>query len=393
MVVVRRAARPVVVSAYTSPVSTIFVQGQLAYLRSQGFHPVVVCSPGQQAEEVAREEGADYRPVPMERNPRPIADLCSLVTLIRLFREIRPDVVNAGTPKAGLLASLAAYLTRVPVRIYTLHGFRHESSSGLQRHLLVFLERLACSVVHRVVAVSPSVLEMGESLSIIPRGKGLILASGSSGVDVAGFRARNPSPSDRAATRAALGIPDDAVVIGFVGRLVKRKGIGELLQAWSALRKDHPELFLLIVGGLDDAQPLPRELLAAIARDERIIAAGHSDDVARMMGSMDVFALPAHWEGFGNVLVEAAALGLPVVSTTGTGTRDAVRHGHNGTLVPVHDVAALTDALRSYIVDPKLRALHGSRGPEWAERFDKRHVWRALVSLYRELLGVYPATR
>mgnify|MGYP002018508264 CR=1 FL=1 len=376
-----------VVTAFTAPVSSVFVEGQSAYLKRRGYSPVLLSSYGDRVAEMARDEGAEYYAVEMERDPKPIADLVALFRVVRLLLSLRPEIVNAGTPKAGLLCSLGALLARVPVRIYTLHGFRHESMSGAGQRLMIWIERFICRIVHEVVCVSPSVLSLGRELAIIPEGKGRVLASGSCGVDLAPFTQHREGPADRPSERERLGIPAHATVVGFVGRLIPRKGVSELISAWARLRDKYDDLYLLILGPYEDSQPLPAATVETIERDDRIVSLGYNPNVAEHMALMDIFTLPAHWEGFGNVLVEAAATGLPVVSTTGTGTRDAVSEGHNGLLVPPRDETSLYEALDRYVSDPQLRREHGDNGKKWAPRFDRERVWEATADLYDDMTG------
>lgn len=382
--------KKLVVTAFTAPVSSVFVMGQSAYLKRRGYSPVLLSSHGDRVAEMAQDEGAGYYAVEMERDPNLVSDLMALFRIVRLFLSIRPEIVNAGTPKAGLLCSLGAFIARVPVRIYTLHGFRHESMSGVGRRLMIWIERFVCRIVHEVVCVSPSVLSLGRELSIIPQGKGRVLASGSCGVDLTPFAHWRHGLVNRSSERERLGIPAYATVVGFVGRLIPRKGVSDLIDVWARLRKKYDDLYLLILGPYEDSQPLPPTTVETIEQDDRIISLGFNPHVAEHMALMDVFTLPAHWEGFGNVLVEAAATGLPVVSTTGTGTRDAVSEGYNGLLVPPRDGVRLYDALDRYLSDPELRRVHGDNGEKWASRFDREIVWQATADLYDEMTGSGP---
>lgn len=378
----------IVVTAVTASISAVLIKGQLRYLKSQGYRPVLISSPGPEIEKLAADECIPFIPVYMKRDIRLLHDLRSLLILIREIKKIGPDIVNAGTPKAGLLCTLAAWVCRVPVRIYTLRGFRHESASKMLKWLLVRIERLVCRLSHYVICISPSVLSLGVSERIIPESKGLVLGSGSSnGINLKRFSPERFTPSDREEMRNQLGINHKDMVIGYVGRLVPRKGITELVQAWQVVHKQYPATKLLIVGAYEENQPLPRETIATMRNDRSIIATGHVSDVERYFAIMNIFTLPAYWEGFGNVLIQAAAMRLPIVTTNVTGARDAVKANHNATVIPSHDVGALKDALLRYIDDEDIRKKHAEAGHEWVrQNFDERQVWASLCSFYESCL-------
>lgn len=386
------SAGAIVVTAITASISAVLIKGQLAHLKSEGYHPVLISSPGPEVEKLAADECIPLIPVYMKRDIGLLRDLRSLFTLIREIKKTRPDIVNAGTPKAGLLCMLAAWICRVPVRIYTLRGFRHESATPMLKWVLISIESLVCRLAHKVICISPSVLSLGLNERIIPKDKGVVLGSGSSnGIDLKRFSAERFTCSDRDVLRKQLGINKDDLVVGYVGRLIPRKGITELVQAWQVVHAQYPATKLLIVGPYEDDQPLPPETISAIRSDRSIITTGLVSDVERYFLSMDIFALPAHWEGFGNVLIQAAAMGLPIVTTNVTGACDAVKADYNATLIPPQDVDALVAGIVRYIEDKNIRQKHGEAGPEWVRRnFDQGQVWEALCSFYENCLRKRP---
>src|SRR6266568_5224877 len=227
-------ARPRLVIAVNSAIAVGFLQGQLQFFHDRGFDVTVLCPKRRKNEwEVGRPEGFPIIEVPLEREIAPLQDLVSLWHLWRIMRALRPMVTNVGTPKAGLLGGFAAWLNRVPCRIYTLHGLRFETTRGLQRRLLVWAERLACRFAHRVICVSDSVCEKAIASGLATQERMLVLGSGScNGVDASRF-APSPQIMKRATQlRRELGIPMRAPVVLFVGRLTRDKGIPELAQAF-----------------------------------------------------------------------------------------------------------------------------------------------------------------
>ena len=255
----------------------------------------------------------------------------------RLLRRIKPVICNSGTPKAGLLVGLAAWLNRVPCRIYTLRGLRLETAKGIKRMILTITEKMACFSAHRVVCVSASLRERAIALGLVARSKTVLLGAGSSnGVDPSRFE---PTPQRRLrwrrALRVDLGIRPDQPVIGFAGRLTRDKGLPELVAAFQSVRQDLPEAVLLLVGDYEEGDPVPEEMRNAIESETGIHRVGFTSQIELYYLVMDIFVLPTHREGFPNTVLEAQAAGLPVVTTVATGAVDAIEDGVTGLLTPV----------------------------------------------------------
>ena len=376
----------------TVPISLGFLRGQIEFMRRRGYHVHAIASPGPELDEFARAEAVAVHPVPMTRTISPLRDLGSLWRLWRTLRRIRPDVVHAHFAKSGLLGMLAALLAGVPVRVYHQRSLNYLAYSGLRRRVLLGAERVTCFIAHRVLSVSHSNRMLTIQEGICASAKIEVLAGGSGqGVDAAGRFAPAP-PAVRCATRAEHGIPQDATVIGFVGRMVREKGIVELAAAWRQLRNVNEGLHLLLVGPLEKSRPeetLRAELLADLREDPRVHLVGLVRDTPRFYAAMDVVALPTYREGFPNVALEAAAMELPIVASTIPGCTDAVQDGVTGTLVAPRDAAALARSLQRYVFDPELRAEHGraARRRVLAE-YRPQAIWEAIDAEYRNLLRV-----
>lgn len=379
---------PRLLYAVTAPESTSFFQGRLAYLRQQGFDVHLVSSPGSELLRTGQQERIAIHALPMRRPIALIADTVSLVRACILVRRLRPDIVDAGAGKAGLLFSLAAVLCRVPYRVYSLYGLRLETTRGILRWTLARMVRLACACAHRVYCISRSVRQKAIELRLARPDKFFIIGSGNvKGVSVADFA---PSPEvlqQVERLRQELRIEAGAAVVGFVGRLVRDKGIKELVDAYLLMRSRFPSLVLLLVGPFEEGDPVDSRTRELIEATSGIVTVGRVEDVVPYYHLMDVLAFPTHREGFGTVALEAAAAGKPVVTTDATGAVDSVVHGVTGFIGPVGDVEALASALGRLIEDPVLVQKMGQAGQERVLRdFRPETIWVGYERVYRELL-------
>jgi glycosyltransferase involved in cell wall biosynthesis len=380
--------RPRVIHAVTASGTTRLMRGQLRHLREAGFDVTVVASPGPRIDGVAAEEGVAKAPVAMKRTMAPLQDLRSLWQLWRVVRRLRPTLVNFGTAKAGLLMGIVSWAARVPCRVYTVHGLRLETTRGTKRWILVRTESIACRCAQRVICVSESVRRRVLELGLAEKEQTVVLGAGSfNGVEADRFAPTPERVNAGRRLRRELGIPPDAPVMGFVGRLTKDKGVPELIEAFSRLRPRFPELRLLLLGRFDPHDPVPEGTRRCLLSDQGIVSAGYVDDPASHYQVMDVFALPTYREGFPTVALEASAAGKPVVATRATGAVDAVVDGTTGLLVPVGDVQALTEALGRLLADPGLAGRMGLAGQERVRReFSRERIWQELAALYWHLL-------
>jgi lipopolysaccharide/colanic/teichoic acid biosynthesis glycosyltransferase len=400
------ADRPRLLNVVTSALMVGKLPGQLQYLHERGFDVTIISPGGEGLDQMARHEGVRAIEMPMARQISPLRDVMSLWRLARVMRALRPTITNVGTPKAGLLGGLAAWLNRVPCRVYTLRGLRFETTKGLKRFLLISAEKLACRFAHRVICVSYSLREKAIDAGLTSREKTVVFGSGSSnGVDVQRFSS-TPDMMRRAADlRCELGIPAAAPVLGYVGRLTRDKGIPELTEAFLVLGNQFPDLRLLLVGRFEDEDPLPVETRRHLETNANVILAGHQkrqrsrqvahqrrddwpvDDAAPYYALMDVFVLPSHREGLPNVVLEAQAVAKPVVAARATGVLDAVIDGQTGLLFPIGDVAALADAVTNLLQNKDLaHKLSRAAQKRVHCEFRQEQIWEALHQEYLALL-------
>lgn len=354
-----------IVHITTVPMSLRFLRGHVTYARNMGADVDIISSPGELLQQFAKETSAEVHAISMSRKITPMRDLRALLQLYRLIRSLRPDVVDSHTPKGGLLGMLAAWLARVPRRVYHVHGLPLSTAHGWKRLLLKGCEAVACRLAHQVLCVSDSLRECLIQERLVASQKVSVVGKGSiDGIDASEFNHEQRENGTRQKVRLNFSIPTEALVIGFVGRIVREKGIEELAIAWRRLREEFPTLHLLLVGPVESHDPVSEATTELFKNCSRVHQSGFVERTAPYYAAMDVLAFPTHREGFGLAAAEAAAMKVPVVSTRIIGCVDAIADGVTGTLVPPQDVEALTAALRRYLVNPALRQQHGEAGQQ-----------------------------
>ena len=374
---------PTILIGVTHAQTCLVLGARLRALRKAGFRVLLLSSPGPLLDQTAAREGVERIALPMQRGMAPFADLVALFRLWRLIGRCRPDLVEFSTPKAGLLGSLAAWLRGVPRRVYMLRGLKLEGTSGFKRRVLLAAERIAARSAHVVLCNSESLREEALALRVADASKLRLLGEGSSnGVDIERF---SPGPSQ---VRKELGIPPSAPVIGFSGRLTRDKGLPELLEAFDLILAAEPATRLLLVGWFDAAEDaLDPELRERILRHSNIHCTGFVGDTAPYYRAMDLLVLASWREGFPNVVLEAAATGIPVVTTESTGARDSVIPEVTGLLIPPGYPYAIYEAAMKLIRDPERRRRMGRAARAWIlEHYAEARVVGLTVDCYKGLL-------
>jgi glycosyltransferase involved in cell wall biosynthesis len=378
--------RPRLVHVTTTDISLALLLGpQLRAFADAGYDVIGVSAPGPFVEQL-RAAGIEHEPLRhATRAVAPYRDAAALVELRRLFRRLRPDIVHTHNPKPGLYGRLAARWAGVPAVVNTVHGLYATADDGRAKRAVVYrLERLAARCSQAELVQNPE--DMATLAAIgVPAAKLHLLGNG---VDLDRFRP--PTADQRSRARADLGVGDDDVVVGVVGRLVREKGYPELFQAAGVV----PVPVVFVVAGPDDDAKADAITASdrATAEANGVRLLGFRHDVERLYHAMDVYVLASHREGFPRSAMEASASGLPIVATDIRGCRQVVDHGRTGLLVPPRDPAGLAAAITRLATDATLRLALGRAGQDKAiDQFDQQAVIDRTLAVYQSLLARAPA--
>lgn len=363
-----------------------FLGKQLNWFTDKGNKEFVVCSDSEELKEFSERYCFKYRAIDVLRKISITKDIKAVISVAKYIREIKADVVTGHTPKGGLIAMLAAHITRVPVRIYFRHGLVYETSRGVKRSLLVNIDRLASKLATKIVCVSPSVAKRSLEDKLNTASKQVVLANGTcNGIDTDRFSKGSVDTEKLQSLKKRLGINEGDFIIGFTGRLVRDKGIVELIRAYQAIRKQYQNMKLMLVGMLEIRDALPEDVVKTIKEDKGIISTGYVGyaTIEQYYALMDVYVLPSYREGFPTSVLEASAMEIPVITTRATGCCDSIVDGETGIFVN-HDEKDLEQALQRLYDAPSLRENMGKAGRKFVEdNFRQDIVWKEIEKLYQ----------
>ncbi|MFN3841575.1 MAG: glycosyltransferase family 4 protein, partial [Cyclobacteriaceae bacterium] len=334
--------------------------------------------------------GNAHRSVWLTRKITPLTDLVALFQLIGIIIRFRPRIIHSHTPKAGLLGMLAAWICRVPIRIHTVAGLPLMETKGIKLGLLKVTEQITYACAHKIYPNSKGLMEFIASHFKDYEKKLRIIGMGSSnGIDTTHFL-RTPELENVAKElRKKLGIADNGIVFGFVGRMVGDKGIRELVAAFKKINESGKKVYLLLVGKMEaDLDPIEKADREYINSTGNVFVVGYQHDVRPWMLAMDVFVFPSYREGFPNVVMQAACLELPNIVSDINGCNEIIQHGETGIVVPAKNQEALAEAMEYLLDNVQCREQFGKRAREFVKKhFEQRLVWDNLLKEYLDLLG------
>jgi len=364
-----------------------FIGEQFLYFSKKGYRLHVICSPSELLDNYAEQMNFSYSEININRAITPYRDILAIFRICLYIKRNRIDIVVGHTPKGALLSMIAAMIMRVPKRIYFRHGLVYETSTGYKRKILLNIDRLTAYCSHVVVCVSPSLYKTSIDDRLNRVEKQIILGKGTcGGVDTKNkFNINNLNKEKLCFLRNKLGIGNDTFVIGFCGRIVRDKGINELIEAFDKIRIHHPEkhFCLLLVGMFEERDTLSVNMINKVKTDIDIVYTGFvNDNIEYYYALMNLFILPSYREGFPISVLEASSMNLPVLTTRVTGCIDSIIDLYTGVFVG-NNSASILDGLEYYLSNPDLLNMHGENGRRFVEEnFEQTLMWPIIENLY-----------
>lgn len=381
---------PKLIRVTTVPLSLKYlVPGQARYMQENGFEVVVISSYGPEREEIMKKEGCRHQIIPMTRKVTPLSDLRSLWRLYRFFRKEKPDIVHSHTPKAGLLAMMAARLAGVKIRIHTIAGLRFVTTSGSLRKMLVAMEKLTAQSATHIWPNSRSLLSYIKKKRLVkPEKLGLIGSGSSNGVNLDRYSVAALKEDKLNTVKQLINYNEENIYFLAVGRIVHDKGIDELLKAFIEIHAGNDRTRLILLGAFEDeVDPVSDESRAILNTHPAIVQVGWSDEVEYFMHLSFALIHASYREGFPNVLLQAGAMGCPVICSRIEGNVDLIEQEKTGLLFEVRNEKELQEKMELALAHPAVMRQYAENLRQKVEcRFDQRFIWQQLHQRYRELL-------
>lgn len=374
--------KKLIIRASTIPTSLeTFCKDTLREL-SKNYEVIALSSPGKDLETIGKREGVRTVAIEMQRHISPLKDIVSLIKLIRLMKKERPWLVHSMTPKAGLLCMIASKFARVPNRIHTFTGLIWPTAKGIKQLILIFADKVLCYCATHIIPEGEGVKRDLARMRITRKPLHILANGNVRGIDLAHYQ-RNTEVMQKAEKI----VNRDLFTFIFVGRIVKDKGITELIEAFIKLHSTRQASRLLLVGHLEqDLDPLPKETITTIETHPAIEAVGKKDDIRPWMAAADTLVFPSYREGFPNVVIEAGAMGLPSIVTDINGSNEIIINRQNGIIIPPHNSDALYLAMKEMLDNKPLRNELAAKSRDLAaKRYDCKIVRKALYDFYASL--------
>ncbi len=362
------------------------LEGQLSYLNN--FYEVIAVSgKGASLDKVKEREKVRVEALEIQRKISPVKDLVSLFDLIKFFNKEKPTIVHSITPKAGLLSMIAAYFTGVPIRIHTFTGLIFPTKRGMFKYILIQMDRILCRCATHIYPEGQGVKEDLIKYKITKKPLKVLANGNINGINIKYFDPAIFPEKKKKMLREQLNIPTSNFIFIFVGRLVKDKGINELIQAFLKLSKSRKNISLLLVGSFEnDLDPLSAETITHIEINANIYSVGYQDDVRPYFAIADTLVFPSYREGFPNVVMQAGAMNLPSIVTNINGCNEIIEREINGLVIPPKNVNDLYEAMKLLIDEPVLYSnLKKFARQNIEEKYNREYVWQALLEEYKRL--------
>ena len=345
-----------------------------------------ICS---EDEEFASElpEFIHYFPVPMERGIS-ISGIKSMMQMKKIFVKEKFDLIQYSTPNASLYAALAGKLAGIPVRLYCQWGMVYVGFEGIKRQVFKAIEKIVCKLSTWIEPDSVSNLNFAHEENLYPQTKGSVIWNGSAcGINLEKFDI-SQKIKYRKDIREKYNFPEDSFVYGFVGRITKDKGINELLAAFKQIYESNSNVYLMMVGTTEKDDTVDESLFLWSKKCEHVIYTGFTDIVEQYLSAMDTYILPSYREGFGMGVVEAEAMGVPVIVTSNPGPVDAMKENENGIVVKKGSIKELLRAMKKLYEDKHIRKEYSSNAYDFAiNNFEQKKLFGKILLDRKRLLG------
>lgn len=373
-----------IIRVATVPLSlNILLRNQFKFLRKY-YHVVAISSPGEDLFEVGTRENVDIKGIEIKRKISIINDITALYKLYVYFRKEKPLIVHSITPKAGLLSMMAAKLAGIPIRMHTFTGLIFPTSTGAMKHLLIWMDRLLCYCATNIYPEGQGVRNDLVKYNITKKPLKILANGNVNGIDLTFFDPSIFSEEDKLSLKEKLAILPHNFVFIFIGRLVKDKGINELIHAFKKLSSSKAKL--LLVGSLEPDHGLEDNTLHEIKNNPDIISVGFQKDVRLFLAISDALVFPSYREGFPNVVMQAGAMGLPSIVTDINGSNEIIIHNENGIIIPPKNDLFLYESMVMVSKDHALREkLKRNARQMIADRYQQSVVLNALLEEYKNL--------
>jgi glycosyltransferase involved in cell wall biosynthesis len=382
---------PKLIRITTAPLSLKYLLfNQMRYMKENGFDVIMVSSEGKEWPDLIKNEECPYRIVHMTRKMTPFTDLKSLWQLYRLFRKEKPDIIHSHTPKAGFLVMLAAKMAGVKIRIHTIAGLRFMTATGMTRSILVFMEKLTGKAARHVWPNSYSLLNYIKQHKLINEKKLEVIGHGSSnGVDLNRFSASVLKPEKLHEIKQLLNYNENCFYILNMGRIVKDKGIDEVLRSFAIVHATDSKLRLIVLGAFeDDLDPISDQAREILKTHPAIIHIDWSDNVEYFMHLSHLLIHASYREGFPNTLLQAGAMNCPIICSAIEGSIDIVTHNETGLLFQPRDVDDLLEKLKYALTHAKEMSKYATSLRMKIEKyFSQQYLHACMKEKYLELLN------